>query len=127
MLTIQKIIINNITRVSFLLLPIVKFSISFSPRNKGDTHTKNVRENNTISTKTSRIRSHLLSGLYPIDFDTNGVYELLAFRRIVGRYNADTLGYMQTACTMATISWNFWRAARLTDMRIETMRCKYMV
>lgn len=34
-----------------------------------------------------------LSGLYPVDFDSNGVYELLAYQKIAGRYNADSLGY----------------------------------
>lgn len=41
-----------------------------------------------------------LSGLYPIDFDSNGVYELLAYQKIAGRYNADSLGYIQT-----TLKW----------------------
>jgi hypothetical protein len=36
-----------------------------------------------------------LSGLYPIDFDANGVYELMAFQKIAGRYHADSLGYIQ--------------------------------
>lgn len=36
-----------------------------------------------------------LSGLYPVDFDANKVYELLAFQRIAGRYNADSLGFIQ--------------------------------
>lgn len=36
-----------------------------------------------------------LSGLYPVDFDSNKVYELLAYQRIAGRYNADSLGYVQ--------------------------------
>lgn len=35
-----------------------------------------------------------LSGLYPVDFDSNGVYELLAYQKIAGRYNADAIGYM---------------------------------
>jgi len=42
-----------------------------------------------------------LSGLYPIDFDTNGVYELLAYQRVSGRYAADALGYIQTV-----LKWN---------------------
>jgi len=41
-----------------------------------------------------------ISGLYPIDFDTNGVYELLAYQRIAGRFNADSLGYVLT-----TLKW----------------------
>lgn len=36
-----------------------------------------------------------LSGLYPIDFDLNHVYELLAYQQIAGRYHADSLGYVQ--------------------------------
>ncbi|MEG7336045.1 hypothetical protein [Bacillus sp. 0102A] len=42
-----------------------------------------------------------LSGLYPIDFNRDGVYELLAYQRIAGRYNADSLGYVQTV-----LKWN---------------------
>ena len=38
-----------------------------------------------------------LSGLYPIDYDSNGVYELLGFQRISGRFAADALGYIQTS------------------------------
>ena len=36
-----------------------------------------------------------ISGLYPVDFDSNKVYELLAFQKIAGRYNADSLGYVE--------------------------------
>jgi len=42
-----------------------------------------------------------VSGLYPIDFDTNGVYELMAFQQISGRFHADSLGYVQT-----TLRWD---------------------
>jgi hypothetical protein len=41
-----------------------------------------------------------LSGLYPIDFDSNKVYELLAYQKIAGRYNADSLGYV-----LNTLGW----------------------
>lgn len=41
-----------------------------------------------------------LSGLYPIDFDSDGVYELLAYQKIAGRYNADSLGYF-----LNTLKW----------------------
>ncbi|MDV6377855.1 VCBS repeat-containing protein [Sporosarcina sp. GW1-11] len=41
-----------------------------------------------------------LSGLYPIDFDGNGVCELLAYQKIAGRYNADSLGFI-----MNTLGW----------------------
>ncbi len=42
-----------------------------------------------------------LSGLYPVDFDSNGVFELLAYQKIAGRYNADSLGYF-----LNTLKWN---------------------
>lgn len=42
-----------------------------------------------------------LGGLYPIDFQRDGTYELYASRRIAGRYNADGLGYVQTS-----LKWN---------------------
>ncbi|SKC84888.1 spore coat protein [Maledivibacter halophilus] len=38
-----------------------------------------------------------LGGLYPIDFQRDGVYDLYTLRRIAGRYNADGLGYVQTS------------------------------
>ena len=41
-----------------------------------------------------------LSGLYPVDFDGNKVYELLAYQKIAGRYNADSLGYV-----LNTLKW----------------------
>jgi len=41
-----------------------------------------------------------LSGLYPVDFDANKVYELLAYQKIAGRYNADSLGYV-----LNTLGW----------------------
>jgi len=38
-----------------------------------------------------------LSGLYPVDFDLNGIYELLAYQGISGRYHADGLGYVMNS------------------------------
>ncbi|WP_373899642.1 VCBS repeat-containing protein [Haloimpatiens sp. FM7315] len=40
-----------------------------------------------------------ISGLYPVDFDGNKIYELMAFQKIAGRYNADSLGYIQNIIT----------------------------
>ncbi|WP_408006446.1 FG-GAP-like repeat-containing protein [Pseudalkalibacillus sp. A8] len=37
-----------------------------------------------------------LGGLYPVDFQGNGVYDLLAYQRIIGLYNADGLGQLNT-------------------------------
>lgn len=36
-----------------------------------------------------------LSALFPVDADGDGVYELMAFQKIAGQYNADSLGYFQ--------------------------------
>lgn len=40
-----------------------------------------------------------LSGLYPIDFNGDQVYDLLAYQKIAGMYNADALGYVQNTLT----------------------------
>ncbi|MBM7553518.1 VCBS repeat-containing protein [Thalassobacillus pellis] len=45
-----------------------------------------------------------LSGLYPIDYNRDGTYELEGYQSVAGRYNADTLGYMLTV-----LKWN-WAA-----------------
>ncbi|GBF34752.1 hypothetical protein DCCM_3872 [Desulfocucumis palustris] len=42
-----------------------------------------------------------LGGLEPVDVDNNGDFELVASQRIIGRNNADTLGYLKT-----TLDWN---------------------
>lgn len=42
-----------------------------------------------------------ISGLYPVDYDANKVYELLAYQEIAGRYNADSIGYI-----MNILKWN---------------------
>lgn len=42
-----------------------------------------------------------ISGLYPIDYDADKAYELLAYQRIAGRYNADPIGYV-----MNILKWN---------------------
>jgi hypothetical protein len=44
--------------------------------------------------------TNALSGLYPVDFNSDGVYELLAYQKIAGRYNADSLGYV-----LNTLKW----------------------
>lgn len=42
-----------------------------------------------------------LSGVYPIDFNRDHLYELQAYQRIAGRYNADSLGTVLTV-----LKWN---------------------
>lgn len=61
---------------------------------------------NEIYDKNGKLKSPIsgfvnpLSGLYPVDFDSNNVYELLAYQKIAGRYNADSLGYV-----LNTLKW----------------------
>ncbi|MBK3494779.1 hypothetical protein JFL43_07890 [Viridibacillus sp. YIM B01967] len=42
-----------------------------------------------------------IGGLYPIDFERDGTYELMAFQEIAGRYHADGLGYVENV-----LKWN---------------------
>lgn len=42
-----------------------------------------------------------LGGLYPVDFQRDGNFELYTFQRIAGRYNSDGLGYVQNS-----LEWN---------------------
>lgn len=46
-----------------------------------------------------------ISGLYPIDFDRDGTYELEAVQKVAGRYNADAIGYVET--TLKSNGQNF--------------------
>lgn len=42
-----------------------------------------------------------LGGLYAVDYERDGTYELNALQRVAGRYNADSLGYVQNV-----LKWN---------------------
>lgn len=42
-----------------------------------------------------------LSGLYPIDFNSDDVYDLLGYQMISGRFHADSLGYI-----LSSLQWN---------------------
>ncbi|MDR5658434.1 VCBS repeat-containing protein [Serpentinicella sp. ANB-PHB4] len=87
-----KVEVRNITKG-------IKFIIDISTRDADYLH--------EIYHKDGKLKSPIdgfvnpLSGLYPVDFDTNGVYELLAYQRISGRYAADALGYLNT-----TLKWD---------------------
>ncbi|WP_163103246.1 VCBS repeat-containing protein [Peribacillus alkalitolerans] len=71
-----------------------------------DISTRDVEYLNEIYDTNGKLKSPItgfvnpLSGLYPVDFDSNNVYELLAYQKIAGRYNADSLGYV-----MNTLGW----------------------
>ncbi|MEB2300542.1 hypothetical protein LAV72_13045 [Lysinibacillus xylanilyticus] len=36
-----------------------------------------------------------ISGLYPVDYERDGIYEILAYQSIAGRFHADGLGYVE--------------------------------
>jgi len=42
-----------------------------------------------------------ISGLYPVDYERDGIYEILAYQAIAGRYHADGLGYVENI-----LKWN---------------------
>ncbi|MEW9672382.1 VCBS repeat-containing protein [Ammoniphilus sp. 3BR4] len=71
-----------------------------------DISTRDSEYLNEIYDKNGKLKSPIkgfvnpLSGLYPVDFDSNKVYELLAYQKIAGRYNADSLGYV-----LNTLKW----------------------
>ncbi|WP_163215817.1 VCBS repeat-containing protein [Clostridium thermarum] len=50
-----------------------------------------------------------ISGLYPIDFERDGVYELRAVQKIAGRYNADAIGYVETDLKWDGREFKTWR------------------
>ena len=72
-----------------------------------DISTKGTEYLNEIYNENGKLKSPItgfvnpLSGLYPVDFDSNNIYELLAYQKIAGRYNADALGYV-----LNTLSWS---------------------
>jgi hypothetical protein len=71
-----------------------------------DISTKDAQYLNEIYDENGKLKSPItgfvnpLSGLYPVDFDSNKVYELLGYQKIAGRYNADSLGYV-----LNTLRW----------------------
>lgn len=71
-----------------------------------DISTKGIEYLSEIYNKNGKLKMPIfgfvnpLSGLYPVDFDSNKVYELLAYQKIAGRYNADSLGYV-----LNTLGW----------------------
>lgn len=42
-----------------------------------------------------------ISGLYPVDFERDGIYEILSYQAIAGRFHADRLGYVENI-----LKWN---------------------
>lgn len=71
-----------------------------------DIFTRDAEYLNDIYYKNGKLKSPItgfvnpLSGLYPVDFDSDNQFELLAYQKIAGRYNADSLGYI-----LNTLAW----------------------
>jgi hypothetical protein len=71
-----------------------------------DISTKGIEYLSEIYDENGKLKSPItgfvnpLSGLYPVDFDSNKVYELFAYQKIAGRYNADSLGFV-----LNTLGW----------------------
>jgi hypothetical protein len=76
----------------------IKYIIDISL--KGENYLKEIYDENGKLKKPISGFVNPLSGLYPVDFGSNGVYELLAYQKIAGRYNADSLGYI-----LNTLKW----------------------
>lgn len=68
---------------------------------KGDDYLSEIYDENGKLKKPINGWVNALGGLYPIDYQRDGTYELYALQRIAGRYNADNLGYVQTS-----LRWN---------------------
>lgn len=64
---------------------------------KGKPYLLEIYDENGKLKKAIKGRVNPLGALYPIDFQRDGTYELLAEQRIAGRYNTDGLGYVQTS------------------------------
>jgi hypothetical protein len=75
-----------------------KYIIDIS--NRGDEYLNEIYDENSKLKNPISGFVNPLSGLYPVDFDSNNVYELLAYQKIAGRYNADSLGYV-----LNTLKW----------------------
>lgn len=71
-----------------------------------DISTKGIEYLNEIYDENGKLKRPIngfvnpLSGLYPVDFDLNNRYELLAYQKIAGKYNADSLGFV-----LNTLAW----------------------
>lgn len=83
-----------------------KFTIDIS--NKGNAYLSEIYDENGKLKAPLQGYVSALNRLYPVDFQRDGNYELYAIQRIIGRYNADTLGFVETP-----LRWNGQRFAAL--------------
>ncbi|MFP5114139.1 hypothetical protein ACSU64_17400 [Bacillaceae bacterium C204] len=68
---------------------------------KGQEYLTEIYNNNGVLKEPIEGWVNPLSGLHPVDFNRDGTYELEAYQRIAGRYNADSLGFVQNV-----LKWN---------------------
>lgn len=64
--------------------------------NKDREYLSNIYDQNGILKNPLKGEVLPLGALYPIDMDKNKIYETNTLQRIIGLYNADTLGYVET-------------------------------
>lgn len=64
--------------------------------NKDRDYISNIYDENGILKRELKGDVLPLGALYPLDIDRNNIFELNTLQRIVGLYNADTLGYVET-------------------------------
>lgn len=84
----------------------IKYLIDIS--NKGKDYLDEIYDDNGKLKRPIEGFVNPISGLYPVDFDSDGVYELLIYQRIAGRYNADALGYIQTTLDWDRDKFSLW-------------------
>ncbi|MFD3157197.1 VCBS repeat-containing protein [Haloimpatiens sp. FM7330] len=64
-------------------------------RNKGPLYLSQIYDTEGKLKKPIYGQVSALNALYPVDFERDGIYNLCTVQRIIGRYNADTLGLAQ--------------------------------
>lgn len=70
-----------------------KYSIDIE--NKGEAYLNSLYDSNKKLTVHANGFVNPLSSLFPVDTDQNGVYELLAYQKVAGLYNADSICYAE--------------------------------
>lgn len=70
-------------------------SYSIDIGNRGEEYLAGIYDQNQKLRKPIDGFVNPVSSLIPMDMDNDGIYELLAFQKIAGQYNADSLGYVE--------------------------------
>lgn len=66
-----------------------------------------------------------LNQLIPVDMDNDGIFNLLAFQRLTGLYNADSLGYLETVLSWQNNQFNIFANEQfLAQEAMEAERAK---